>query len=372
MVGNDVMRGGTGNDLYIVYEAGDQVIEAPGEGRDRIRTAATSYTLGANIEELVYTGTIGATMTGNELDNFIVGSGGEDRLSGGDGADMLRGGAGGDVLDGGTGSDTVDYTGSLGGVLVNLRTQTASGGDAMGDSLISIENAQGSAFADVLLGSTGANVLTGGDGDDALSGDDGNDTLRGGSGADRLDGGKNEDSLYGDDGDDTVYGGQQTDRLYGGAGNDLLIGDTDWVSSLAARDTLDGGDGDDILIGDGTNMTASGVGGADTLIGGLGNDVLYGDAVNMAAGARGGADKLTGGGGSDRFVFAPGSGADEITDFTRGGAEADHIDLSAFDIAYEALRFTTSSAGVTIQLGGTDTIFVRGVTTLDHADFIFG
>src|SRR3546814_7537651 len=65
----------------------------------------------------------------------------------------------------------------------------------------------------------------------------------------------------------------------------------------------------------------------------------------MAAGARGGADKLTGGGGSDRFVFAAGSGADEITDFTRGGGEADRIDLSAFDIAYEALRFTASSAG---------------------------
>lgn len=370
--GNDALRGGTGNDLYVVYEAGDQVIEAAGEGRDRIRTASRSYTLGANVEELVYTGTIGATMTGNSLDNFVVGGGGEDQLAGGDGADVLRGGAGGDVLDGGAGSDTVEYTGSLGGVLVNLRSQTASGGDAMGDGLVSIENAQGSAFADVLLGSVGANVLTGGDGDDTLSGDDGNDTLRGGIGTDRLDGGKNEDALYGEDGGDTFYGGQQTDRLFGGAGNDLLIGDTEWVSSLAARDSLDGGDGDDVLVGDGTSMTASGVGGADTLIGGLGNDVLYGDAVNMAAGARGGADKLTGGGGSDRFVFALGSGADEISDFTRGGAEADRIDLSAFDIAYEALRFTTSSAGVTIQLGGTDTIFVRGVTALDQADFVFG
>jgi Ca2+-binding RTX toxin-like protein len=108
------------------------------------------------------------------------------------------------------------------------------------------------------------------------------------------------------------------------------------------------------------------------LIGGAGNDVLYGDAVNMAVGARGGADKLTGGAGADRFVFAPGSGADEITDFTHGGAEADHIDLSAFDTAYDALHFTTSSAGVTVELGGTDTIFVRGVTALDQTDFIFG
>src|SRR3546814_3364651 len=61
--GNDLLRGGTGDDLYVVYQASDQVIEAAGEGRDRIRTAASNYTLGANVEELVYTGTIGATMT---------------------------------------------------------------------------------------------------------------------------------------------------------------------------------------------------------------------------------------------------------------------------------------------------------------------
>jgi len=397
--GNDAMRGGAGNDTYVVYETGDQVTELAGEGRDRVRTAATSYTLGANVEELVYTGTVAATLTGNALDNLIVGGDGVDTLTGGDGADMLRGGAGGDLLDGGTGSDTADYAGSLGGVQVNLRYQTATGADATGDRLMSIENAQGSSFADTLIGSAAANVLTGGDGDDTLSGDDGGDTLWGGLGDDRLDGGKNEDALYGEDGGDALAGGLQSDRLYGGAGNDILLGDNDWISSLAAKDTLDGGDGDDVLIGDGNSFTAAGrgaddkltggagndvligdgrtmvagsVGGADTLDGGLGNDVLYGDAVNMASGARGGADKLTGGGGSDRFVFGPGSGSDEITDFTHGGAEADVIDLSAFDIAYDALQFTTSSAGVTIQLGGTDTIFVRGVASLDQTDFIFG
>src|SRR3546814_5402810 len=106
--GNDLLRGGTGDDLYVVYQASDQVIEAAGEGRDRIRTAASNYTLGANVEELVYTGTIGATMTGNALDNFVVGSGGEDRLDGGDGADVMRGGAGGDRVAGGGGEDRGD------------------------------------------------------------------------------------------------------------------------------------------------------------------------------------------------------------------------------------------------------------------------
>ncbi|MFZ3483672.1 beta strand repeat-containing protein [Sphingomonas sp. 3-13AW] len=397
--GSDIMAGGTGNDTYVVYEGGDQVVELAGEGRDRVRTANTAYVLAANVEELVYTGTVAATLTGNELDNLIVGGGGADLLTGGSGNDTLRGGASGDVLDGGAGLDTVDYTGSLGGVQVNLRYQTATGADAMGDRLISIENAKGGAFADTLLGSAGANVLSGGDGDDILSGDDGNDTLWGGSGLDRLDGGKNEDSLYGEDGDDILTGGQQTDTLQGGAGNDLLIGDTEWISSLAARDTLDGGDGDDILIGDGNSFTASGkggndilrggagddvligdgrvmvagsTGGSDTLDGGLGNDVLYGDGVSFAPGARGGSDKLTGGGGSDRFVFAPGSGSDEITDFTRGGAEADVIDLSAFAIAYEALRFTANASGLTVRLSETDSILVRGVTSLDQADFLFG
>src|SRR3546814_5861512 len=66
--------------LYVVYQASDQVIEAAGEGRDRIRTAASNYTLGANVEELVYTGTIGATMTGNALDNFVVGRSEERRV----------------------------------------------------------------------------------------------------------------------------------------------------------------------------------------------------------------------------------------------------------------------------------------------------
>src|SRR3546814_14428987 len=108
-------------------------------------------------------------MTGNALDNFVVGSGGEDRLAGGDGADVLRGGAGGDLLDGGAGSDTVEYAGSLGGVLVNLRTHTATTGAAMGHQLVSIENAQGSAFAAVLLGSTGTHTHTGCEGNDTPS-----------------------------------------------------------------------------------------------------------------------------------------------------------------------------------------------------------
>ena len=67
-------------------------------------------------------------------------------------------------------------------------------------------------------------------------------------------------------------------------------------------------------------------------------------------------------------MFAPGSGADEISDFASG---ADHIDLSAFDIAYEQLGFSASADGVRITMGA-DSIFVRDAQSFSPSDFVFG
>ena len=55
--GADTMIGGAGNDTYIVDDAGDVVTENAGEGTDTVRTTLASYTLGANVENLTYTGT---------------------------------------------------------------------------------------------------------------------------------------------------------------------------------------------------------------------------------------------------------------------------------------------------------------------------
>src|SRR6185503_3277210 len=65
--------------------------------------ALGSYALPANVEELIYSGSGDFTGTGNNLDNLIVGGGGNDVLNGGLGRDTLSGGAGNDILIGGSG-----------------------------------------------------------------------------------------------------------------------------------------------------------------------------------------------------------------------------------------------------------------------------
>ena len=98
-VGADTMSGGLGNDTYIVDNAGDVVTEAAGEGTDTVNTTLGSYTLGANVENLNFTGAGNFAGTGNTLANVIVGGAGNDTLDDGGvgGADTLNGGAGNDT-----------------------------------------------------------------------------------------------------------------------------------------------------------------------------------------------------------------------------------------------------------------------------------
>ena len=99
-VGNDTMIGGKGNDTYYVNATGDVVTEAANAGTDTIISAIEIYTISAltNIENLTYSGSSDATLTGNKLTNTLTGSTGNDSLSGGLGNDSLIGGAGNDVF----------------------------------------------------------------------------------------------------------------------------------------------------------------------------------------------------------------------------------------------------------------------------------
>ena len=101
--GADSMAGGLGNDTYIVDQSGDSVTELAGEGRDTVRSAV-DYVLGANVEDLVLTGSA-RDGTGNGLDNVLTGNALANTLNGGAGNDTLFGGDGVDRFIGGTGAD---------------------------------------------------------------------------------------------------------------------------------------------------------------------------------------------------------------------------------------------------------------------------
>ena len=119
----DSLLGSAGNDLYIVGQAGDVVKERAGAAQGLADTVQSSigYTLTANVENLVLTGTSNINGTGNGAANVITGNSGDNVLSGGAGNDTLAGGVGDDTLiwdandgsvQGGAGIDTLKINGS--------------------------------------------------------------------------------------------------------------------------------------------------------------------------------------------------------------------------------------------------------------------
>ena len=119
LLGADKLTGGLGNDTYYIDNIGDVVTETS-TLLTEIDTvySAVSYTLGANIENLVLIGAgaingtgnaLNNTLTGNAAANILSGLAGNDSLNGGLGADQMIGGKGQDNLTGGAGRDTFTF-----------------------------------------------------------------------------------------------------------------------------------------------------------------------------------------------------------------------------------------------------------------------
>ena len=89
--GFDTMVGGTGDDTYEVDHDGDVVTEGLNAGVDTVRSSV-AYRLGANVENLILTGTENLIGTGNELNNVLIGNSAANLLIGGAGADTMMGG----------------------------------------------------------------------------------------------------------------------------------------------------------------------------------------------------------------------------------------------------------------------------------------
>ena len=408
--GDWVLRGGAGNDTYVAIDGADQVIELAGEGIDTVRTATGSYTLGANVENLVFTGSGDFTGNGNALDNAVTG---------GTGNDTLTGGAGADALDGGFGIDTASYASAGAAVKVSLLTGTGSLGDATGDTLTGIENLTGSAFNDTLTGDSGNNFIEGGAGNDIIDGGLGVDTAGYagatagvtvtlakttaqntlGAGTDtivnveNLTGSAFNDVLTGSSGANVLRGGDGNDILDGGAGNDVLDGgagiDTAFYGSAAAAVIVSlaiagaqstGGSAVDTLTGI-ENLTGSNYN--DTLTGDAGNNVISGGSGNDLIDGGAGDDSLDGGVGIDTLTYAAatagvsvnlallvaqvtgGAGTDIIVNFENltGSAYADTLTGNA------AANVLTGGSGDDVLDGGLGNDTLSGGTGIDTASY---
>ena len=160
------------------------------------------------------------TAWGGPGDDVVTGTPAADVLCGMRGDDTLRGGGGDDQLVGGPGRDAASFAESPAGITANLADAAARGDGT--DRMVGVEDAEGSAFDDVLVGSEGPNLLVGGDGNDSLDG--GRDPFRSDCGRPGVPSEDNaKDVLRGGAGDDLLRGTPGLDVLDGGGGADTCV-----------------------------------------------------------------------------------------------------------------------------------------------------
>jgi Ca2+-binding RTX toxin-like protein len=349
------------------------------------------------------------SLSGDSLPDNMRGRGGNDTLSGAAGDDTLEGGDGNDLLSGGIDRDTAAYATAAAAVRVDLALTGAQNTIGAGtDTLISIEDMDGSDFGDALKGDARSNVIFGDNGNDVIEGRGGNDRLDGGAGRDTASYASTASGVT------VSLALQGTAQATGGAGKDTLsdfeglIGSSfnDVLSGSNERDVLRGGGGSDRLTGaDGGDVLDGGVG-RDTLDGGGGVDwatyATAGSAVTVNLGKAGfqntgggGVDRLTsienliGSGGDDRLIgdradndLKGGAGNDNLNgrggdDILDGGAGNDVMHGGA---GFDTANYSSAASAVHVSLGiggfqntggaGTDSLFnvqgLRGSRFDDH------
>lgn len=259
--GNDILEGGPGADLV---DGGPGSDEARYNYSDAPVTIdlARGFASGGEAEgdvlvdiESVWGSPGSDILIGDEADNVLDDGDnrfgdvvGDDVLIGGGGDDIFVVGPGDDIMLGGAGTDTVRYTDF--GVEETTYVNLATGDGREGDTLHGIENVEGSARDDTIIGDDADNVLDGRSGADVLDGGGGRDRLIGGDYdyGDTLKGGDGHDVLYGGEGADTLAGGGGNDRLAGGDGADRFVMNAEAGSRDRIVDFQSGEDGDALHI----------------------------------------------------------------------------------------------------------------------------
>lgn len=342
--GVDILKGGAGDDRYFVnlisVGAGvlakavlqDTVTENISQGNDSLMltggtitlTNATTLTLGANLENLdtFFTGNTKLNLTGNALDNQLIGNDANNILNGGTGADDLQGRAGNDIYFVDNVLDTVtEYIDQPGTDLVN-----SSVSFTLGDFL---EN----------LTLTGLGNLNGAGNDlnNIIIGTAGNNSLSGGAGADTLNGGAGNDTYLVDDIGDVIIDS---------AGIDTIVSSVEYTLALGLENLTLVGSADINGTGNTTANYIKGNAGYNELSGGAGNDTLEGGIFTAFS------DTLKGGSGNDTYIV------DDLTDIiVEESALATEIDTIQSSVNL-GLSFYANIENLTLI--GTDDINATG------------
>ncbi len=311
--------------------------------------------------------------------------------------------AGADIISLGGGRDGVEYDheanfGSTQGIIVNVSTvaisatlnnglETVQAGHARDlfgtiDTLISVEDIDGTRFNDVIYGNSDDNSLSGFDGADIIHGGAGNDNIRGDEGGSSSNA---ADQLFGEDGNDDFKGGAGADLINGGTGFDTInynlettftsdtathgvivnmasynltgvsvagiattnvasgtaIDTRNYVDTLVAIEHIVGTGYNDYIVGSNVGNQLEGDGGGDVIVGGSGADTIDGGA---------GSDYMVGGLGNDTFYV------DNIYDSTIeavGGGNSDYV--------YASVNFTASANIDALILTGSANINATGL-----------
>ena len=289
--GNDVISGGTENDLVFGEGSDDAIHGDPGDDR----------------------------LLGNQDADTVDGDGGQDDLTGGsaidtefDTGDVLRGGTEQDVA---AGDNAVITRVALGSGA--WAPDAVFGGNKRTVTLLDTEK------RDPLLTSyAGEDLVLGGDEQDRLFGQADNDTLKGNNATDFVQGNQGDDLIEGNRGADLLIGGSEVsgqpdgnDTIHGGGEADVAIGDNGLVDrpaksgvasdfyyyetyqlgvqktfvklhdiadgdlSLSGNDTFSGGQGVDVGFGQAERDYMMGGTEDDYLEGNGGSDFLWGDVV---------------------------------------------------------------------------------------------
>ncbi|MDD0974546.1 beta strand repeat-containing protein [Pseudomonas fontis] len=362
------LQGGAGDDVYIVNNAGSQVVEAVGGGNDEVRTSLAGYSMTAEVERLTFTGTGNFVGYGNASSNIITG---------GDGNDTLLGGASGDQFFGGAGTDVVAYTDSGVAVTLNFKTGVHSG-IAAGDTFNSIERFAGSNYDDTFISDASAQVFIGGGGQDSMDYSTSAQAVsltidNTGAGV----------GVGGDAEGDTFT---QFERVIGSAFNDTL-------TSNAVSFKLQGGDGDDVyVIQNATSQVIEAAGGGNDEVRtalssyalaneverltytGTGNFQGAGNRSDNILNGGAGNDILSGGAGADKFIG--GAGIDMVTYVDSGAAGVSlnfktgvHSGIAAGDTFESIEQFTGSGLDDTFVSDATAQQFFGAVgsDTMDYS-----